>query len=324
MTAEHAEATTTHTDLDDLRQIWRMRAFEEKVVELRLADDVVGSVHLGSGQETLPAVLASVMAPDDAVFATYRGHTWALGCGVPPQRLFAELMGRTSGINGGRGGSAHFSAPAYRFFGENSIVGAGAPIAAGSALAGRFDGSGRVALTVFGDGAMNQGSVHEALNFTSAMKLPVVFLCENNSWSEMTAIDEMVADPQLFHRASAYAMKGERFDGNDPVVARQHLAGAFDYARSGQGPVLLEAMTARLAGHYIGDVQQYRRPGELNQAKENDPIRRLRERLSHAGYGTEDLDAIESQARAEMDAAVESARADALADPTTAKEYLYV
>jgi pyruvate dehydrogenase E1 component alpha subunit len=310
--------------LADLHQVWRMRAFEEKVRDLRLAGDAVGSIHLGIGQEAIPVGAAGLIGPDDAVFATYRGHCWAIACGVPPAALFGEVLGRATGINGGRGGSAHLTAPGYRFFGENSIVGAGAPIAVGAALAGRFDDTDRVALTVFGDGAMNQGAVHEAMNLAAAMSLPVVFVCENNSWSELTPIDEMVRDPQLHRRAAAYGMPGERIDGNDPAVVRDRLGDAFDLARDGGGPTLIEAMTARLVGHYIGDAEQYRRPGELDEARRREPAVRLAEQLRAAGADEDTIAGAERDARAEMEQAAGEALAAPLADPATAKEHLYV
>jgi pyruvate dehydrogenase E1 component alpha subunit len=301
-----------------------MRVFEEKVRELRLAGDAVGSIHLGIGQEAIAVGAAELIGPDDAVFATYRGHCWAMACGVPPAALFGEVLGRATGTNGGRGGSAHLSAPGHRFFGENSIVGAGAPIAVGAALAGRFDGSGRVAVTVFGDGAMNQGAVHEAMNFAAAMNLPVVFVCENNSWSELTPIDEMVRDPDLYRRAAAYGIPGERIDGNDPAVVRDRLGDAVELAREGGGPTLVEAMTARLVGHYIGDAEQYRRPGELDEARRREPVARLTGQLRAAGVADAVIDGTEQDARAEMERAAAQALAAPLADPATAKDHLYV
>jgi TPP-dependent pyruvate/acetoin dehydrogenase alpha subunit len=312
------------TDLADLELVWRMRAFEERVRELRLAGDVVGSVHLGIGQEGVAAGTAGLLGPDDALFATYRGHNWALACGVPPAALFAEVLGRATGVNGGRGGSAHLSSPAHRFFGENSIVGANAPIAVGAALAGRFDGTDRVAVTVFGDGAMNQGAVHEAMNMASALKLPVVFLCENNSWSELTPIDAMVGDPRLHRRADGYGMPGERIDGNDPAAVRDRVGDAMELAREGGGPTLLEAMTQRLVGHYIGDADGYRRPGERERDAEAEPVALLGRRLTAAGTDSDVLAGAERAARAEMADASARALADPLADPATAQEHLYV
>ena len=323
MTAAAGAPQGFGADLEDLRQVWRMRAMEEKIRDLRVAGDAVGSIHLSIGQEAIAAGASSIIGPDDAVFATYRGHSWALACGVPPRALLAEVLGRASGVNGGRGGSAYLTAPSYRFFGENSIVGAGAPIAVGAALAGRFDGTHRVALTVFGDGAMNQGSVHEAMNFAAAANLPVVFICENNSWSELTPIEEMVRQPELFRRAAAYGMPGERIDGNDPAVVRERLSDAFEIAREGGGPTLIEAMTARLVGHYVGDAQQYRRPGELEEAYQREPVTLLSGRLRAAGAAEAVIDAVENDARAEIDAAAAEALTGAKPDPATAKEHLY-
>jgi len=319
-----APAALTERLLADLHQVWRMRAFEEKVRDLRLAGDAVGSIHLGIGQEAIAVGAAELIGPDDAVFATYRGHCWAMACGAAPAALFGEVLGRATGTNGGRGGSAHLSAPAHRFFGENSIVGAGAPIAVGAALAGRFDGSGRVAITVFGDGAMNQGAVHEAMNFAAAMNLPVVFVCENNTWSELTPTDEMVRDAVLYRRAAAYGIPGERIDGNDPAVVRDRLGDAVELAREGGGPTLVEAMTARLVGHYIGDAEQYRRPGELDEARRREPVTRLSGQLRAAGVDETVIEGAESDARAEMERAAAEALAAPLADPATAKDHLYV
>lgn len=308
----------------DLADMLRIRLFEEKVRDLRLSGDIVGSVHLCIGQEAGPVGACTALREQDAVFATYRGHGWAIARGVPMQALFAEMLGRETGICGGRGGSAYFTAPQYGFYGENSIVGAGAPIAVGAALAGRHDGSGRVALTVFGDGAMNQGSVHEAMNFASAFKLPVVFVCENNYWSELTAISEMVGDAQLWKRAAGYGMLGMRLDGNDPATVRQHVAEAITNALAGTGPVLLELMTERLVGHYIGDVEQYRRPNEVEDAKTREPLVRIRAALLAAGVAQSELDAVEHDLANEVAHAAQDALASPVADPDRVKEHVYV
>jgi pyruvate dehydrogenase E1 component alpha subunit len=267
--------TDTTQKLRDLRDVWRIRLLEEKVKDLRLAGDVVGSVHLAIGQEAGPVGACSVLEEKDALFATYRGHGWALARGVPPAAILAELLGRATGVNGGRAGSAYFSAPEHGFHGENSIVGAGAPLAVGAALAGKHDGSHRVAMVVFGDGAMNQGAVHESMNFASAFDLPVVFVCENNEYSELTPIRDMVRSDVLAERARAYGMIGERIDGNDPAVVRDRVGDAIEIAREGGGPTLLELMTQRLVGHYIGDMEQYRQPGEMERLAEQEPAARL-------------------------------------------------
>jgi pyruvate dehydrogenase E1 component alpha subunit len=193
----------------------------------------------------------------------------------------------------------------------------------GAALAGRFDGSGRVALTVCGDGALNQGASHEALNMAAAFRLPVVFVCENNHWSELTPIDEMVGEPELWRRAAGYGMAGERVDGNDPSAVRAAVRTAVARARDGAGPTLLELMTQRLVGHYIGDAEQYRLPGELDRARAEEPIARLTRELEAAGVPSAEIEDAGARARAEMERAAEAALAAPQADPETAKDHVY-
>ncbi|WP_409464337.1 thiamine pyrophosphate-dependent dehydrogenase E1 component subunit alpha [Amycolatopsis sp. GA6-003] len=302
----------------------RIRSFEEEVARLRGTGDIVGSVHLCNGQEAIyVGACAALDLERDAVFPTYRGHGWTLACGVPPRALFAELLGRQTGINGGRGGSAYFTAPEHGMYGENSIVGAGAPIAAGAALAATFDGSGRVALAAFGDGALNQGAVHEAMNFAAVRRLPVIFLVENNHYSELTPIADMVRIDKLFRRASAYGMPGARIDGNDPEAVRSAVAEAARRARDGEGPVLLEAMTQRIVGHYIGDAQHYRPAGELDAAAAAEPIGALLWDLLSAGVAQSEVDIVVERVRREIADASAQALADPIADPSTVLEHLY-
>jgi len=309
--------------LADLEVMLRIRLLEEKIRDLRLAGDIVGSVHLCIGQEAGPAAVCDVLEPQDALFATYRGHGWALARGVPAEAILAELLGRATGVCGGRGGSAYFTAPQYGFYGENSIVGAGAPIAAGAALAARYDGSERVAVTVFGDGAINQGSVHEAMNFAAAFKLPIVFICENNKWSELTAIADMVGEPALWKRARAYGMLGQRLDGNDTTAVREASGQAIERARSGGGPMLLELMTERLVGHYIGDAEQYRAPGEVEDAMTREPIIRIKRDLVDLGVPADEIAAVESRVASAIESAAATALAAPLADPSTARDHVY-
>ncbi|MFD4195680.1 thiamine pyrophosphate-dependent dehydrogenase E1 component subunit alpha [Amycolatopsis thermoflava] len=310
--------------LAHLESMWRIRSFEEEVTRLRATGDIVGSVHLCNGQEAIyTGACAALDLTRDAVFPTYRGHGWTLACGAPPRALFAELLGRATGINGGRGGSAYLTAPDYGMYGENSIVGAGAPIAAGAALAATFDGSGRVALAAFGDGAMNQGAVHEAMNFAAVRSLPVIFLVENNHYSELTPIADMVRVDRLFKRASAYGFPGARIDGNDPEAVRQAVAEAARRARSGAGPVLLEAMTQRIVGHYIGDAQHYRPAGDLDAALAAEPIGRLTRELLALGVAQSELDELTARVNREIADAAARALADPLADPSTVLEHLY-
>jgi TPP-dependent pyruvate/acetoin dehydrogenase alpha subunit len=321
-TVPSTEVDTT-TGLNDLAMMQRIRTFEERVRDMSQARQIIGSVHLCIGQEAIPVGACGVLQPQDAVFATYRGHGWALAKGVPLEGAFAELLGRETGVNGGRGGSPYFSHAASGFYGENSIVAAGAPIAVGAALAARYDGSGRVAVVSFGDGATNQGAFHEAMNMAAAMRLPVVFVCENNTYSELTPIADMVADPELWHRAAGYGIPGLRADGNDIATVRGVMGEAVDRARDGGGPSFLELMTERLVGHYIGDVEHYRPDGEVDSAWSREPIGRLRRALVGAGVDEDRCDETQRNAAEELAAAAERALAAPLARIEDVKEHLY-
>lgn len=324
MTEVQAEQETLDVTLH-LNRFERMlviRKFEERVYQLRMTGKIIGSVHLANGQESVAVGACAARREDDPVFATYRGHGWAIACGADITALFAELMGRAGGVNGGRGGSAYFSVPEVGFFGENSIVGAGTPIANGAAIAAKFQRTNRVPITVFGDGAMNQGAVHEALNLASSMRLPVVFLCENNGWAELTPIASTVGQPELYRRAEGYGMLGVRIDGNDPFLVEATVSEALSKARQGRGPTLIEAMTQRIVGHYIGDPEAYRDEAERERLSQVEPIAVLRHRLHGAGLQDE-ASAIEARVEAEVRAAAKQAEAMPLADVGSVLEHVY-
>jgi pyruvate dehydrogenase E1 component alpha subunit len=307
----------------DLRAMWRIRMFEDKVTALCGSGDIRGSVHLCTGQEAGPVGACDALADGDALFATYRGHGWAIARGAPLRPMFAELLGRATGVNGGRGGSAYLSAPQYGFFGENSIVGGGAAHAVGAALAGRYDGTDRLAAAVFGDGAMNQGAVHEAMNFAAMASLPVLFLCENNQYSELTPTREMVRNDRLTDRAAALGIPAARIDGNDPAAVREAVCDLAEAAREGGGPAFVELITQRLVGHYVGDVQQYRSRDELEDAQRNEPIARAVRGLTQAGVLAADISALETAARDEVEQAATDALADPAPDTDQVREHVY-
>lgn len=315
--------TSTARALADLATMHRIRLLEEKITQLRKQQIIQGSIHLCIGQESIYVGARGALGDEDRVFSTYRGHGWAMACGVPAEGILAELMGRETGVCRGRGGSAMFSAADHGFYGENSIVGAGAPIACGAALAARINGEPRVALTAFGDGAMNQGGVHEAMNFAAYLNLPVLFICENNTYAELTPIAETVRDADLYKRAAAYGMPGVRIDGNDVAAVRECVAYHAQQARAGKGPALIEMMTQRLVGHYYGDMQSYRPKGELTEAKKHEPITRLRQALLAQGTAAAELDAIEATAHDHIEAAALAALAAPPASVSTVKEHLY-
>ena len=263
------------------------------------------------------------LTPRDALTVTYRGHGWAIARGIPLSHLFAELMGRDSPLCGGRGGSPFFSAAQYGLLGENAIVGGGAPMALGAALAARFDGSGAVSLLSIGDGALNQGAVHESLNFSAVYSVPLVIVVENNRYSEMTPIQDMVRVDELSQRAAAYGMPGVTIDGNDADVVYDAVAAAVERARGGLGPTLIEAMTERIVGHYSGDLQHYRPRGEVKSAKTREPLTRLRVRGGDLGLASR-LDAIQTEVEQTIEKAVEEAQTYPVARAASAGDHVYV
>jgi pyruvate dehydrogenase E1 component alpha subunit len=300
-----------------------VRLFEERVLELRRSEEVQGSVHLCIGQEAVPVGACAALNVDDPVYATYRGHGWALACGAPLEAMFAEVLGRESGVNAGRGGSAYLSCSSAAFMGENSIVGGGVPIAVGSALASRFRKDGKVAVTVFGDGATNQGSVHEAMNMAAAFSLAVIFVCENNVYSELTPIADMVAEADLSKRAAAYGMRSLRVDGNDPDAVAAAVGEAAEEARAGAGPTFVEALTYRLCGHYIGDAETYRTPEEVDEARIREPLVAIIDALGAAGVEPSSIDECRDNAHRRVEVAADTALTTPFAPTNTVREHLY-
>ena len=302
-----------------------IREFENHAAQLRNKGTIVCSLHLSNGQEAIAVGALATLEPVDTVNATYRGHHWAIACGTPLEPLFAEFMGRETGINGGRGGAGFFADPDHGFLGESGIVGAGVPIGVGAALASRYDGSGRVALTAFGDGALNQGAVHEAMSFAAIYRLPVVFVCENNGYAEYTPTASMFPAGPLEQRAAIYGFPGVEVDGTDPRAVHSTVAGAVARAREGGGPTLIVATACRLAGHHTHDPEQYRPQGEKAEwAERADPIPKLRRViLAEALADEEALATAEAAARADVRAAAESAAKAPAADPATLEHHVY-
>jgi 2-oxoisovalerate dehydrogenase E1 component len=310
--------------IDAYRSMLTVRLFEERVFELRRADVFAGSIHLCAGQEAVPVGALAALDPDDRVVATYRGHGWAIACGVPLDRLMAEICQRATGVNGGRGGSAHLMAPEFGLLGENSIVGGGMPIAAGAALAAQVGGTGRVVAVSIGDGATSQGATHEALVFAAYRKLPLVVVCENNRWSEMTPIDRIVPIEDLSARVAGLGIAGARVDGNDPAAVRDAVAGAAARARAGEGPTFIEARCHRLWGHYNADTEHYRPGHDREAAQAADPVLSLKRRLAEAGVAERELTELERSVTDAVDAAVRDATAAPAPDPASARAHVHV
>ncbi|UNK47885.1 alpha-ketoacid dehydrogenase subunit alpha/beta [Arthrobacter sulfonylureivorans] len=301
-----------------------IRRMEERVLELSVEGVISGSVHLCLGQEAIPVGTMAALRDDDRVMATYRGHGWALACGSDPTELLAEIAQRAGGTNGGRAGSPMLSDPEIGFFGENSIVGAGVPIAAGVALAAKRQATDRVVVTSFGEGAMNQGATTEGMNFAAVNRLPVIFVCENNSWAEMTKFSDTTLGDDLVARVEALGIVGREVDGCDPFAVESAVAEAAQLCRDGEGPVFLNCRTTRLKGHYNLDIEHYRPNDDKLAAAAADPIPRLRRTASDEGLlSEEEFAEIDAQIVAEIDAATARVREMPLPDPATVYDDLY-
>ncbi len=301
-----------------------IRRFEGRVLELSAEGLAAGSIHPCFGQEAIPVGALAALQPQDRVLATYRGHGWALACGSEPAAVLGEIAQRAGGTNGGRAGSPLLSDPDVGFLGENSIVGAGVPIADGVALAAKSQGTGRVVITSIGDGAMNQGSTSEGMIFAAANNLPVIFLCENNGWSEMTPISRTTRGEDLAVRGTALGIESHVVDGLDPFAVENAVARAAEVCRRGEGPVLLECKTVRLKGHYNKDIEHYRSREDQEAAAAADPIARLRgAALDHGLLEDQDLWDVDAEVAAIVDDATLRVRSMPLPDPATVLDHLY-
>ena len=264
------------------------------------------------GQEAIAAGIAVTLRPDDRLVTTYRGLHDLIAKGVPLREVLGEMLGRQAGACRGKGGTMHVTSPEAGVMLSTGIVGAGIPVAVGLALAARRQGSDRVVAVTFGDGASNTGSFHEAANLAATWQLPVVLVCQNNRYAEMTPASHTMRVERIADRAGAYAMPGQQLDGNDPVAVAEALGAAVARARAGGGPTLLECLTYRFNGHFFGDPMAYSPKQELEDAIAADPVPRFRARLLAEGTLDEPrLAAIE----AEAERAVEEALQDVLAGP---------
>jgi 2-oxoisovalerate dehydrogenase E1 component len=309
--------------IEMLGKVSFLRAFEQEVWALTQVNppQVAGSMHFCGGQEVVPLAALAALRDDDQVLCTYRGHGWALAAGLDPEAVMAEICQRSTGLNGGRAGSAYMMAPDTRFIGENSIVGAGTTIACGVAMANRLQGRDAVVAVTIGDGAMNQGSVHEAMVFASVRKLPVIFVVENNGWSELTPTSDMFHAERLAVRGSAYGIPSATISGTDPIVVRDSFAMAAAHARAGGGPSLIECKVPRLWGHYNRDIEHYRPKADRADAAARDPLTLLSAQLMRDGLMTEaEIAATREQQEASARALVARVMASPEPDPADARQ----
>jgi pyruvate dehydrogenase E1 component alpha subunit len=296
----------------DLRAAWErmleIRGFEERAETLFAAGEIRGSTHLAIGQEAVAVGARAGLRDGDVVAPTYRGHAWALAWGIPLDEAFGELLGRETGSNRGRAGSKHFGSFERGVLVSNAIVAAALPIACGIAMAARQEGRDQVTIAVFGDGATNQAAFHEALNQAVVWRLPMVFLCENNGYSEMTPISTMVGIERLADRSLAYGAPNDTCDGMDLEAVEAAVRTAADRARAGEGPTFIEAMTYRFCGHMPGDTETYRNREEVDRWRLRDPIGISRARLLDGGASKAELAGIEADVTSRIDLALAAAR----------------
>jgi TPP-dependent pyruvate/acetoin dehydrogenase alpha subunit len=300
---------------DWLRTMVRIRLFEETLADLHRRGELVGVVHLSVGQEATAVGVCSSLRAGDQITSTHRGHHHMLARGLEPRRMYAEILGRAGGYCGGKGGSMHVSAPAEGAVGANGIVGGGIPHAVGLAFAAKALASGAVAVAFFGDGAANQGVFFESLNLAALWQAPVLFVCENNGYTEFTPTDAVTAGESIAARAAVFGIPSTPVDGDDVGAVHRAAAQAVERARGGGGPAFLECRTTRWRGHHEGE-ESYARPyRELVEPA--DPIERLVRALAEAGL---EGAALRASLEAEERARIEEALAAAQAEPAPPEE----
>ncbi len=296
--------------LDLLERMWLIRAFEEKVSDLYARGHISGLLHLGIGQEGSAVGACSILRDDDYVLGSHRAHAHALAKGADPERLMAELAGRSTGYCAGKGGSMHLVALECGFVTATGVVAGSIPLGLGTALAGQQAGMGQVTVVFFGDGAGQAGPFHESLNLASLWKLPLVFLCENNGYAEFTPLSAHTNIERLTHYADTYQIPSTTVEGNDVLAVQAATEQAVELARSGGGPSFIEALTHRPRGHYEGDQAKYRELSEREEWKEKDPIARFEMYLEQQNVLSEDASearTIEADVRQRIEAVAEAA-----------------
>ena len=327
MSAETANATplpSRNHAVARLREMIRIRRFEEKCAELYSAEKIRGFLHLCIGEEAVPVGVMPALEPDDAVVATYREHGHALARGVAMRAVLAEMLGKVEGCSRGRGGSMHLFDAATRFYGGNAIVGGGLPIAVGLALADHMRGRSRVTACFFGEGAIAEGEFHESMNLAALWRLPVLFCCENNLYAMGTALDRSESETDLCLKASSYEVPAWPVDAMDVLAVEDAARRAVLAVRAGGGPIFLELRTYRFRAHSMYDPQKYRSKEEVEAWKLRDPIPALERRLLETGaFAAADREAIEREVAAEIDDAVAFAEAGTLEPVADLERFVY-
>jgi pyruvate dehydrogenase E1 component alpha subunit len=304
--------------------MWRIRCFEERVARLKRTLQVHGLIHLSIGGEGVAAAVCRQLRDDDAVYSGHRAHGHAIAKGAPLDKLMAELMGRAGGLCRGLGGSMHLVDREHGLLGATGVVGGNIPLALGNALAARVRASDEVTVVFFGDGAVQAGHFNESVNLAALWELPVIFVCENNGFAEFTPRSAHTPVARVADVVAPYGFDRETVQGSDVPAVFEAFAAFLRAARGGHGPMLLECLTHRRRGHYEGDQQRYRDATAEEQWEQRDPLARLRSQATAQGWLDEPtLDGLEREARAEVDTAVEVARASPFPDPGLPTQLVY-
>lgn len=320
--------STLSTDqlLHAYRVMRTIRAFEERLHVEFATGEIPGFVHLYAGEEASAAGVMAHLRNDDCIASTHRGHGHCIAKGVDVHGMMAEIYGKKTGVCQGKGGSMHIADLEKGMLGANGIVGAGAPLAPGAALAAKLKGSDAVAVAFFGDGGSNEGAVFEAMNLAAVWNLPCLFVAENNGYAEATAANWSVACDHIADRAAGFGMPGVTVDGFDFFAVHEAAGAAIERARAGEGPSLIEVKLTRYYGHFEGDAQTYRDPDEVKHYRETrDCLKQFRERTCHAGLlSASDLDAIDAEVEARIEDAVQRAKNDPKPEPDDLLRDVYV
>jgi pyruvate dehydrogenase E1 component alpha subunit len=310
--------------LELYRQMELIRRFEEKTAELYSEGKIGGFLHLYIGEEAIAVGACKALRPGDHLLTAYRDHGWAIARGLNAGRVMAELLGKATGVSGGKGGSMHLASAEHRYWGGHAIVGGHLPLATGVGLAIRYRDEPDAVLCVLGEGTTNIGYFHESVNLAAVWKLPVVFLVENNQYGMGTEVGRASAVSAIFQKGCAYDIANRQLNGQDVLEMYESMDEALDYARQ-NGPVLLEALTYRYAGHSMGDPERYRTKAEIEEARTRDPIFRLGDKLIAQGVATQaELDQIHQAVEAELPGIVQFAEESPEPDDAALFEHIFV
>jgi pyruvate dehydrogenase E1 component alpha subunit len=310
--------------VDMYRVMVRIRTFEDRVYKEFAAGHIGGFVHLYSGEEAIATGACANLRTDDYITSTHRGHGHVIAKGGKTNLMMAELYGKKTGYNKGKGGSMHIADVDSGILGADAIVGAGIPIAGGAALSAKMRGTDQVSVCFLGDGACNTSRFHEGVNLASIWKLPIVYVIENNTYAESTSVSYAMNISKIANRAAAYGIPGKTADGNDVLAVYEAVGEAVARARKGEGPSLIECITCRHYGHYEGDTQTYRTKQEFEECHKRDPIPRFRKRLIEMGVLTEkQADTIHQEILKEIDDAVKFTEESPFPAPEETLEDVY-